>query len=217
MPVNYGAKLPLTKPQSEAIQEYLHKTGQWRDLALFMLGIDTHLRSVDFLCLKVSNIRDMHGQLRPRINVRQQKNKRTVKCCLSQPTRKALAHWIYVSQKQDSDYLFTRLKSRKDKLDNTPIGRKAYALRVKSWVTAIGLDPEQYSTKTLRKSRVQDILAAANLDYQVPQQILGHADIRSTIAYCGLNVETALAISEQVQFFKSLPFPSSTLSPKTPI
>ena len=134
------------------------------------------------------------------------KTNRTIECYLSEPTRAAVSHFIAVTEKQSGDFLFTRLKPRKDKPDNSPISREAYALRIKIWVAAIGLDPSRYSTKTLRKSRIRPILEAANNDYQVPQIVLGHADIRSTIHYCALPTETALAISAQVQFFTPLDF-----------
>jgi len=171
-----------------------------------MLGTDSNLRSCDLRRLKVHDVVDIHGRVRSYIIGCQQKTKRTVECYLSEPTREAISHFITVTEKQSGDYLFTRLKSRKDKPANSPISREAYALRIKIWVTAIGLDPSRYSTKTLRKSRIRPILEAANHDYQVPQIVLGHADIRSTIHYCALPTETALAISAQVQFFAPLDF-----------
>jgi len=213
---NFGTKRPLSKAQTQAVQAMLFERKEWRDLAMLMLATDTHLRAVDFLRLRVCDVQDVHGNIRGQIIWRQRKTNRTVCCSLSEPTRQAVAHWISVSAKQGGDCLFTRLISRKDKPDNTPIGRKAFALRVKSWVETIGLDPSQYSTKTLRKSRIRDILEAADYDYQVPQQILGHADIRSTIAYCAIKAETALAISEQVQFFKPLSFPNAAQPANSP-
>ena len=207
-----GQKRPLTKEQTQAIQLWLYQSKQWRDLALLMLGTDSNLRSCDLLRLKVYDVVDIHRQVRTYIIGRQQKTNRTIECYLSEPTRHAIGHFITMSGKQSGDYLFTRLKSRKDKLANSPITREAYALRIKQWVTAIGLDPTRYSTKTLRKSRIRPILEAAKFDYQVPMAVLGHADIRSTVHYCALPTETALAISAQVQFFTPLDFETSPLA-----
>lgn len=204
MSANYGTKLPLTPDHAKAIQEGLTRTQQWRDLALLMLGVDSLLRSCDLLRLTYDDVVDANGKVRANIVRRQKKTRRTVECYLTSPTRRAVELWITRSGKSNGDYLFTRLRSRSDKVANTPITRNAYALRVKSWVSAIGLDPARYSTKTLRKSRVRPILEKAGFDYQVPQLLLGHADIRSTVHYCGLAHDTALKIAAQVQFFDPL-------------
>ena len=198
-----GDRLPLTLEQAQAIQHYLIREQEWRDLALFMVGIDSHLRASDLLRLRVSDITDIHGHIREKIIGRQQKNKSTYEGYLSSPTREAVAHWIAFSIKQSSDFLYTRLKPKQGK-EGLPISREAFANRVKYWVTAIGLDPVDYSTKTLRKSRIRPILEAANFDYQVPQTVLNHADIRSTISYCRVAKDHAFAISRSVQFFTPL-------------
>lgn len=42
-----GGKSPFRPVDVQAIQEYLARKNQWRDLCLFMIGIDTYLRSCD--------------------------------------------------------------------------------------------------------------------------------------------------------------------------
>ena len=202
MPANFGRKLPLSKTEAQAIQRYLQCQKCWRDLALFMLGVDSLLRSSDLLKLRVQDVTDNRGNIRTYLSQRQQKTRRPVECYLSEPTRVSVAHWIAVTDKSANAFLFTRLKSRKDL--NTAISSTMYRLLVKQWVEAIGLDPTRYSTKSLRKTRIRPILEAANHDYQVPQILLGHADIRSTIHYAAIAEETALAVSAKVQFFNPL-------------
>ena len=204
MSANYGTKLPLSADHTKAIQEHLTRHQQWRDLTLLMLGVDSLLRSCDLLKLTYDDVIDINGNIRTYLVRRQKKTRRTVECYLTSPTRRAVELWITQSGKTNGDYLFTRLKLRSDKVANTPISRNAYALRVKSWVSAIGLDPSRYSTKTLRKSRIRPILEKAGFDYQVPQLLLGHSDIRSTVHYCGIAHETALQIAAEVQFFDPL-------------
>lgn len=199
-----GDRLPLTHEQAQSIQHYLIREEEWRDLALFMVGIDSHLRASDLLKLTVRDITDTHGKVREKLIGRQQKNKSTYEGYLSSPTREAVAHWIAYEQKRDDDFLFTRLKPKIGADKNIPISREAFANRVKVWVSAIGLDPKHYSTKTLRKSRIRPILEAAGYDYQVPQTVLNHADIRSTIHYCRVERDKAFAISRSIQFFDPL-------------
>jgi len=198
-----GDRLPLTLEQTQAIQHYLIREACWRDLALFMVGTDSHLRASDLLRLKVSDLIDIHGVVRERIFGPQKKNKSTYEGYLSEPTRMAVLHWVTIAAKSGSDFLFTGLKRK----TGLPITREGFGRRVKFWVTQIGLDPTQYSTKSLRKSRIIPILEAANFDYQVPKEVLNHADIRSTIHYCKVNRTKAFAISRSVQFFKSMNLP----------
>jgi len=173
------------------------------------LLIDTLLRSIDLRHLKYQDVVDIHGNTKSHIICGQQKTKRTVECYLSAPTREAVAHWITVSNKHHEDYLFTHLRKRNDRPDNTPIGRNNMALIIKQCVSAIGLDPTRYSTKTLRKSRVKPILKLAAYNHQIPQILLGHANINSTIQYCEVDRDEALAISAAVQFFDSVELPKS--------
>lgn len=186
--------------QTQAIQHYLIREQRWRDLALFTVGVDSHLRPSDLLTLRVRDLLDVHGKVRERIFGRQRKNKPTYEGYLSEPTREAVRHWVNVSGKSATDFLFTGLKRD----DGLPITRETCGRLVKHWAEAIGLDPVYYSTKSLRKSRIQSILEAANFDYQVPKEVLNHADIRSTIYYCRLARNKAFAISRSVKFFKPI-------------
>ena len=68
------SKHPLTKTETQAIQKWLHKTKQWRDLALLMLGTDSNLRSCDLRRLKVQDVVDIHGRVRKYIIGHQRKN-----------------------------------------------------------------------------------------------------------------------------------------------
>ncbi len=198
-----GDRLPFTLEQTQDIQKWLLGTGQWRDLTLLTIGTDSHLRASDLLRLKIHDLVDIHGAVRERIFGPQKKNKSTYEGYLSAPTRDAVEHWIAVSGKTSEDYIFTGLKRQ----DGHPITREALGRRVKAWATQIGLDPTQYSTKSLRKSRVIPILEAANFDYQVPKEVLNHADIRSTIYYCKVSRTRAFTISRSVQFFNPMNFP----------
>lgn len=204
MPANFGSKKPLSPEHTRAIQSHLIAAMRWRDLALFMLGVDTLLRSCDLLQLKYEDVIDVHGNVRTYLTCLQNKTRRPVECYISKPTRSAVKFFVETCDKNLGDYLFTRLRPRKGQSSNVPISRKAFAELVKAWVSAIGLDPTRYSTKTLRKSRVRPILEKANYDYQVPRLLLGHSDIRSTVHYCAIAEETALQISAEVQFFDPL-------------
>ncbi|MEL6687839.1 MAG: tyrosine-type recombinase/integrase [Pseudomonadota bacterium] len=208
-----GKKHGWTLPQTQAVQAWLIDQVRWRDLALIMLGIDSLYRSIDLRHQRFDDVVDVHGNIRSRIIHGQQKTGRTVESVLSVPTRQALAHWITLSGKQSGHYLFTHLTERSDIPPNTPITRNALADIIKQCSSAIGLDPARYSTKTLRRTRTQAILEKADGDFRVPRDLLGHADIRSTIHYFDFDRERALQISEDVKFFTPLP---ETMAAKLP-
>lgn len=204
-----GDRLGFSLEETQAIQHYLIRENRWRDLALFTVGVDSHLRPSDLLSLRARDLADVHGKVRERIFGRQRKNKRTYEGYLSEPTQEAVRHWLRVSGKSDADFLFTALKGDFDR----PITRESCGRLVKQWAEAIGLDPIYYSTKSLRKSRIQSILEAANYDYQAPKEVLNHADIRSTIYYCRLARDRAFAISRSVKFFKPMKLSSEEERP----
>ena len=204
-----GDRLAFSLEETQAIQHYLIREERWRDLALFTVGVDSHLRPCDLLPLRARDLADVHGRVRERIFGRQRKNKPTYEGYLSEPTREAVRHWLKVSGKSGTDFLFTALKGRRGR----PITRETCGRLVKQWAEAIGLDPIYYSSKSLRKSRIQSILEAANYDYQVPKEVLNHADIRSTIYYCRIARNRAFEISRSIKFFKPMKLDSGRESP----
>ena len=194
--------MALTKSETIQIQQMLLRQKRWRDLALFMLGIDSLLRVSDLLKLRVYDVADPNGYVQSQFHITQQKTKRSVEIYLTAPTRQAVQHWIDIHHKSASSYLFTRLRRRGN--EDSPISDIMLRLLIKEWVSAIGLDPKRYSSKTLRKTRVRAILEMAKYDYAVVQKLLGHSNIQSTVHYVDLAQDTAKDCAERVQYFQPL-------------
>jgi len=75
---------------------------------------------------------------------------------------------------------------------------RQYARLVSEWIASIGLDPRQYGTHSLRRTKATLIYRrTANL--RAVQLLLGHTKIESTVRYLGIEVDDALAIAEQVE------------------
>jgi site-specific recombinase XerC len=68
---------------------------------------------------------------------------------------------------------------------------------VDGWVASVGLDPALYGTHSLRRTEVAPIHRRTG-DARAVQRLLGHTKIESTVRYLGIEVDEALAISEQV-------------------
>ena len=59
----------------------------------------------------------------------------------------------------------------------------------------IGLDPEDYGTHSLRRTKASIIYEATG-NLRAVQILLGHTKIESTVRYLGVDVEDALHLAE---------------------
>ena len=86
-----GSKLALTGSEIQAIQTHLYKAAAWRDLALFMVGIDSLLRSCDMIRLQVQHVQILDRTIRQRVVFQQQKTKRTTSTISMSKTKRILS------------------------------------------------------------------------------------------------------------------------------
>jgi hypothetical protein len=100
-----------------------------------------------FVRLKVRDIR--HGdRVAARAIVMQQKTFRPVQFEITESTREAVAAWIKEAGLRSEDYLFpSRLH------ESLHLSTWQYAHIVDSWVEEIGLDPADYGTHSMRRTK----------------------------------------------------------------
>jgi integrase len=187
-----GAKPPLTPKHVWGIRQRLKADRRHRDLALFNCAIDAKLRGCDVVRLRVSDVAP-GGSLRQRGAVIQQKTGRPVPFEITEPTREALGAWLARRGKRADDWLFP---SRCRLGDH--ISTRQYARLVREWVAMIDLDPRAYGTHSLRRTKVALIYKKTS-NLRACQLLLGHRKLESTIRYLGVEVDDALALSEQVE------------------
>jgi len=142
-----GQKAPLKICEIWSIRTRLQITNRVRDLALFNLAIDSKLRSCDLVKLHVKDI--AHGsQISKRVIFMQQKTKSLVQFEITKQTRESILQWIRHAGLSMDDYLFkSRVKLKGH------ISTRQYARIVKSWVKEIGLDPSDYGTHSMRRTK----------------------------------------------------------------
>jgi integrase len=75
------------------------------------------------------------------------------------------------------------------------IGTRQYARLVDEWVSAIGLQPEDYGPHSLRRTKAS-LIYKRTCNLRAVQILLGHTKIESTVRYLGVDIEDTLAISE---------------------
>lgn len=187
-----GQKAPFKLKEIWAIRVRLQLFRRVRDLALFDLGIDSKLRACDLVRPKVSDI--CHGdRVAARAIVMQQKTSRPVQFEITESTREAVAAWIKEARLRLEDYLFpSRLH------ESLHLGTRQYARVVDSWVEEIGLDPANYGTHSMRRTKAS-LIYRRTKNLRAVQLLLGHTKLESTVRYLGIEVDDALELAEQTE------------------
>ncbi len=140
-----GQKRPLLPKQVWAIRARLELSGNLRDLTLFNLAIDSKLRGCDLVRLKVADL-IVGDCVRERVSVIQSKTQRTVQFEVTENTRASISAWVARPEMIGCASLFP---SRFH--DRPHISTRQYARLVRDWVTAIGLEPSGYGTRSRRR------------------------------------------------------------------
>ena len=100
-----GRMKGLTPNQVSTIRSILFERDETRNVALLNVAVDTMLRSVDLLRLRVNDVTGTDGLVSEEFSVHQTKTRKGVKVGLSAETQDSLKKWISVSGKSGDDYL----------------------------------------------------------------------------------------------------------------
>jgi integrase len=187
-----GQKAPLKLKEIWAIRVRLELSKRIRDLALFNLAIDSKLRACDLVKLKVRDI--SHGdRIASRAIVMQQKTERPVQFEITEQTRKSIAEWLQLATLRSDSFLFP------SRIHESPhLSTRQYARIVNDWVEEIGLDPVNYGTHTMRRTKAS-LIYRRTKNLRVVQLLLGHTKLESTVRYLGIEVDDALEMAEQTE------------------
>ena len=187
-----GPKPPLKLREIWAIRIRLELQGNARGLALFNLAIDSKLRGCDLVRLMVRDVAP-NGRVLRRTAIIQQKTGQPVSFELTEPTRDTVQSWIDQEALTPADYLFpSRLHASEH------LSTRQYARIVKDWVASIGLDPAEYGTHSLRRTKAT-LIYRRTKNLRAVQLLLGHTKLESTVRYLGVEVDDALEISEKTE------------------
>ena len=186
-----GAKPPLRPKHVWSIRTKLQIEGRVRDLAMFNLAIDSKLRGCDVVAIRVEDVA-AGGYTADRATVRQKKTGRPVRFELSEQTRQAVDDYLKAANKKPGEFLFTGRRG-----SNRYMTTRQYARLVSDWIGSVGLDPRLFGTHSLRRTKATLIYRRTG-NLRAVQLLLGHTKIESTVRYLGIEVDDALAISEQV-------------------
>jgi site-specific recombinase XerD len=173
-----GQKLPLSLQQIRSIRVRLTRAQQVRELALFNLAIDSSLKPLDLIRLRVVDV--SRGQrILAQLSITAPASKRRSAFVLSPETRASVTAWIKHRELSASDYLFP------SRLHASPyLSARQYARLVESWVSSIGLNPRDYGTHSLRRTKPA-LIYRKTKDLAAVQVLLGNTKLESTERYLG--------------------------------
>lgn len=163
-----------------------------RELALFNLGIESKLRGCDVVSHKVRDIG--HGdQVATRAVVMQCETQRPVQFEITPAARDAVQKWMKRAGLKADKFVFPR------RIHDSPhLGKRQYARILEGWVEEVGLDPADYGTHPMRRTKATLIHRRAK-SLCAMQLLPGHSKLESTVRYLGIEVDDALEISEQTE------------------
>ena len=187
MGTKHGQKKRFTLEQVARIRHMLIEEQNQRDRALLDVSISTMLRSVDLLNLRIRDVIDHRGKFAQEFKVIQQKTGQPVVCQLGSHARKGLA-WLTASyEKQPDDYIFThenpKIKRR--------LQRVTWSIIIKKWAYELGLDPELYSTHSMRRTRAAHVYRETQ-DIETVRILLGQTSLAAPQRYLGVDEAQAL-------------------------
>lgn len=153
-----------------------------RDLAIFILGINTCLRASDILSLKVGQIRNVGpGET---FYTREKKTGKEKRITMNHSVYSAINSLLTtMSCPGDTDYLF---QSRKG--ENMPLSVSALNTLVKKWCDWVGLKGN-YGTHTLRKTFSFCHYHIFKTPVILIMDMLNHNNLKMTYIYLGIQPE----------------------------
>jgi len=101
--------------------------------------------------------------------------------------------WIKQTGLKSDDFVFA---SRMH--DSPHLGTRQYARILGGWVEELGLDPAEYGTHSMRRTKAT-LIYRRTKNLRAVQLLLGHSKLESTVRYLGIEVDDALEISEQTE------------------
>ncbi len=160
-------------------------------MALFNLTIDSKLRGWDLVKIRV--VDTTHGgSITKRAMLVQQKAVQPVQFEITEQAREPISDWVSEAGFNGDDYLFpSRLKR------SSHMSTRQYARILEEWILAIGLDPADYGTYSLRRT-MPTLIYRRTKNLRAVQILLAHTKLEITARYLG-RVDDALEMAEQTE------------------
>ena len=105
----------------------------------------------------------------------------------------AIQNWIKDAELKAHQYLFPSILRPGQHLSTRQCARL-----VRQWIKQIGLNPMDYGTHSLRRTKAT-LIYRRTKNLRAVQLLLGHSKLESTVRYLGIEVEDALEMAERTE------------------
>ena len=122
--------------------------------------------------------------------IMQQKTKQPVQFEITKHTRQSLSNWIDIKNLAFDDFIFQSSFNK-----SNHITTRQYARILKNWISSIGLNPHEYGTHSIRRTKAS-LIYKRTKNLRAIQLLLGHRNLESTVRYLGIEVDDALEMAE---------------------
>jgi integrase len=112
---------------------------------------------------------------------------------LTDQTREAVQAWIAKKRLTATDFLFPS-RNR----ESAHLSTRQYARIVNGWVALIGLDPHEYGTHSMRRTKAT-LIYRRTRNLRAVRLLLGHINLESTVRYLGIEGDDALEMAERTE------------------
>ncbi|WP_319759547.1 tyrosine-type recombinase/integrase [Maridesulfovibrio sp.] len=150
-----------------------------RDLALFVLGINTNLRAIDLVQIEAEQF--IHAKVGDELVLKEQKTSKGRRISLNGNVLKAVRPWAIRCQDLEQRYLFT------DRNGNHMKANYVNKL-VKKWCAKLNLKGN-YGSHTLRKTFGYHQRVTFHEDIPTLMEIFNHSNQRQTLEYLCIQPE----------------------------
>ena len=82
--------------------------------------------------------------------------------------------------------------------DSPHLGTRQYARILRNWVEELGLDPADYGTHSMRRTKAT-LIYRRTKNLRAVRLLLGHSKLESTARCLGIEVDDALEIAAQTE------------------
>ena len=175
----------------QAIKNGLKGGEKWRDLTLFVCGLNFALRVSDLLRLRVSDVREADGSVKESFTLREKKTNKEKVVTINRGAREALeVYFHHVRLEQDAPLFVNPLTGRS--LHRTQVYRL-----LNQWCWDAGLKNVAIGTHSFRKS-----FGYAAFKHGVPIELLqkkfGHSSPATTLVYMGITADDIAKLENEI-------------------
>ncbi len=160
-----------------------------RDLALFVVGINTNLRAGDLVSLKVSQVKSLKAG--GDFEIKEEKTSKTRRITLNKDCVSVIQNLLASRPYKENDYLF---QGQRGTNHITPIYLNHL---VKKWCSAINLKGN-YGSHTLRKTFGYHQRVTFHVDIPTLMEIFNHSTQKQTLDYLCVQPEEIVSVYKNV-------------------